>query len=1320
MNRRKIVALIMASAMAFNTISSISNVNVLAYESQIHKNLIIEEEIPQSQMTAVATSSQSGEDGSKAIDGDISTMWHTPWYETIEFPQSLTIDLGGVNNVSSLKVSPRVSGSNGMINNYEVYAINGDEETLVSEGVWATSNSDPKYVTFNEPINAEKIKIVALGGVGGFASIAEVNIYRVKEDINKIARYENKKITNNQGIDISSDIEALKGLEEGTIVARFDTTKGDIQSLISVGNNNVANGHFHLYVADNTVGFEVRNQSGNVATGKASAVLNNGINTVALKVTSGVGYKIFINGKLAGEVTTSNATLSAGVVDVNNAYIGKTDRASGNEYPFSGSIDFIDVYGDVLPDKYLLDVTGQTVLPSEDEILPEGYKSEVVDLFKPGDLGSPNFRIPALFTTKEGTVIASIDVRNNGGADAPWNDIDSGVKRKTVNGEWEEAQKVIDFPSNASVIDTALTQDEETGRIFLLVTTFPQNYGFWQAQAGSGYTEIDGEKYRSLYDSSGNLYTIREDGNVYDNEGNITDYNVNIHSMELTKGGVSAGNVMTANCELKVHGTSYLSLIYSDDDGKTWSEPIDINADVKADWMKFLGTGPGAGIQMKNGEHAGRIVFPVYYTNEIGGKQSSAVIYSDDHGATWEIGESPNDGRDLGNGSFGNSQTMTDGLELTECQVVEMPNGQLKLFMRNTGSYVRIATSFDGGATWDADVYEDRNLPEPYCQLSVINYSKQIDGKDAIVFANPAGSGRSNGTVRFGLISENGTHENGQTKYEFEWKYNKLVKAGTYAYSCLTELANGDIGLFYEGTGNQEMSYMEMSSEYIKFDYEASLEELVNPGKIESIELLDGNGSYDAGDEINVKLTFDQAVSLVGNKNLTLKLGENEVILNPVSENNAREFTFEGVLPTTLEEGTFNLVLKANEDTEILNTIGKNITLSSDIDLSNNGGQIVIGGGSIENPDETIKPLVGYSNIRISNNSAYDISSDLNSFKDLTEGTIIARFDNTNKTGVQSIIGIGNDTDRNSHFHLYTFGDKVGFELRNQTQEGATESGTTNIARPSANVTLNEGINTIAFKVTNGEGYKIFVNGVLVLNVEDTNARFLDAIEDANKAYIGKTPRHSSATNMYSFNGDVDFVEIYGTTLEDEVLLNKTAETTLVSDLETAISSVEIIDEKEEYVAGDRISFNLKFNQAVSLVGETNLTLMIGDVEVPITIVKGDTASNFVFEATLPEEVSSGNQELVLKANENTTILNTAGNNITVSTNVELNKSINIDGAETPELEQAGINMTVAEEVTVGNDFDINVNLSDIKENMYAMEFEVDYDETKVDFKEAT
>lgn len=71
MNRKKIAVLIMVSSIAFNTVSSLSYVNVLADGMQGFKNLIIEEEIPQNQMTAVATSSQSGEDGSKAIDGDL-------------------------------------------------------------------------------------------------------------------------------------------------------------------------------------------------------------------------------------------------------------------------------------------------------------------------------------------------------------------------------------------------------------------------------------------------------------------------------------------------------------------------------------------------------------------------------------------------------------------------------------------------------------------------------------------------------------------------------------------------------------------------------------------------------------------------------------------------------------------------------------------------------------------------------------------------------------------------------------------------------------------------------------------------------------------------------------------------------------------------------------------------------------------------------------------------------------------------------------------------------------------------------------------------
>ena len=181
----------------------------------------------------------------------------------------------------------------------------------------------------------------------------------------------------------------------------------------------------------------------------------------------------------------------------------------------------------------------------------------------------------------------------------------------------------------------------------------------------------------------------------------------------------------------------------------------------------------------------------------------------------------------------------------------------------------------------------------------------------------------------------------------------------------------------------------------------------------------------------------------------------------------------------------------------------------------------------------------------------------------------------------------------------------------------------------------------------------------MIIDLKDSNARFLDAIDNINKAYIGKTPR-PSGSNTYNFSGDVDFVEIYGTNLEDKVLLNKTAETILVSDLATAISSIEILDEKEEYAEGDTIKFKAIFNQSVSLVGNKNLVLKIGEGELPATLTNGENAKEFIVEAIIPKGIKGGTYNLGIKANENTAILNTAGNNITLSQNLELDKSITI------------------------------------------------------------
>lgn len=644
------------------------------------------------------------------------------------------------------------------------------------------------------------------------------------ESLSSLGEYKDINLESSNASNITYDLEKYKNLDEGTIVVRFNSKDSKIQSLLGISNSKTKNGYFNFYVTNSRVGFELRNQKneGNTQNGTENLVhmykdvaLNEGDNTVALKIEKNKGYKLFLNGKMIKEVKDTNTKFLNNIENLDSAFIGKTNRyRQSNEYNFKGNIGFMNIYNEPLGDDYLLSKTGET--KAKEEVLVEGaVKTEPVDLFHPGFLNSSNYRIPALFKTKEGTLIASIDARRHGGADAPNNDIDTAVRRSEDGGKtWDEGQIIMDYPDKSSVIDTTLIEDDETGRIFLLVTHFPSKYGFWNAGLGSGFKNIDGKEYLCLYDSSGKEFTVRENV-VYDKDSNKTEYTTNALG-DLFRNGTKIDNINSSTAPLKAKGTSYINLVYSDDDGKTWSEPQNINFQVKKDWMKFLGIAPGRGIQIKNGEHKGRIVVPVYYTNEKG-KQSSAVIYSDDSGKNWTIGESPNDNRKLENGKIINSKTLSDDApQLTECQVVEMPNGQLKLFMRNLSGYLNIATSFDGGATWDETVEKDTNVLEPYCQLSVINYSQKVDGKDAVIFSNPNARSRSNGTVRIGLINQVGTYENGEPKYEFDWKYNKLVKPGYYAYSCLTELSNGNIGLLYEGTPSEEMSYIEMNLKYLE------------------------------------------------------------------------------------------------------------------------------------------------------------------------------------------------------------------------------------------------------------------------------------------------------------------------------------------------------------------------------------------------------------------------------------------------------------------------------------------------------------------------
>lgn len=212
----------------------------------------------------------------------------------------------------------------------------------------------------------------------------------------------------------------------------------------------------------------------------------------------------------------------------------------------------------------------------------------------------------------------------------------------------------------------------------------------------------------------------------------------------------------------------------SSDEGKSWSEPVEITDSVKRPEWTWVATGPGVGILLRHGAHEGRLVIPCDHRETVQGvdTQLSHCFFSDDHGKTWQCGESA-------------------GLHTDECQVIELDDGRLMINMRNYwgkhnegGQHANIratAISEDGGATWSASRY-DPVLIEPICQASFL----ELGGK-GVLFSNPADRDKR---VRMTVRS---SEDEGQT-----WPHARVLHEGPTAYSCLTLFPDGTAGCLYE------------------------------------------------------------------------------------------------------------------------------------------------------------------------------------------------------------------------------------------------------------------------------------------------------------------------------------------------------------------------------------------------------------------------------------------------------------------------------------------------------------------------------------------
>ena len=77
----------------------------------------------------------------------------------------------------------------------------------------------------------------------------------------------------------------------------------------------------------------------------------------------------------------------------------------------------------------------------------------------------------------------------------------------------------------------------------------------------------------------------------------------------------------------------------SADDGETWETPKEITRDVKLKKWRWHSFGPVHGIELQFSEHRGRLIAPVAISIGKGNKvYSMALVYSDDKGASWNIG----------------------------------------------------------------------------------------------------------------------------------------------------------------------------------------------------------------------------------------------------------------------------------------------------------------------------------------------------------------------------------------------------------------------------------------------------------------------------------------------------------------------------------------------------------------------------------------------------------------------------------------------------------------------------------------------------------
>jgi sialidase-1 len=219
---------------------------------------------------------------------------------------------------------------------------------------------------------------------------------------------------------------------------------------------------------------------------------------------------------------------------------------------------------------------------------------------------------------------------------------------------------------------------------------------------------------------------------------------------------------------------------HSDDHGLTWAPGRDISQTARKSTWTWYATGPGHGIQLERRPYAGRLIIPADHRTAENDSWGAHILYSSDHGASWQIGAV-------------DTRSHDSPIHPNENLAVELVDGRIHVNARDQrGSDPAtraIAHSSDGGETYDEPFVAEPAITTPVVQNSILRLSANDRGdvRNILVYSGP-GHPRERRDLTIRVSDDEGK----------SWHNKTVLHAGPAAYSDLVKLDSNRAGVLFE------------------------------------------------------------------------------------------------------------------------------------------------------------------------------------------------------------------------------------------------------------------------------------------------------------------------------------------------------------------------------------------------------------------------------------------------------------------------------------------------------------------------------------------